>query len=496
VQLKELVSLGAIDAETDFRPDFFVPSTSWDRVRRREAPIAVGRKGTGKTALRFALTKETEKSPNVLTTPLTFRDYPWAAHHLIFDETVGGRSRYQETWIFLVLVELAKLRVGVDQRPPNSDEARQVMEAVEEFLKQNWGEVAFDHRETFRKDHFAVSKKTLSPGGAGFQLGQMEWAKVDRAQLGNLLSRMNRWLKSALERIIEPDSEYFVVFDELDLDFQRGSEPYHDSMVGLVLACQHVYLWAKENGLPATPVLLMRDDIYADLAFPDKNKITTNLVEEIQWNDGTSGANALKSVIDRRIAVLLEQDVPDPWTLLFDEEVMRGTQHKYSHMVQRTYLRPRDLIYFANECIEQARRQGRIVDGTRIMNEDVTAARTPFSTYMRRELDDEIRAHYQEWQSWLEVLRRIGKMVFERDDFDQECERSPELLNGTEKGEVLEALYRFGVIGFARYGGSGRGGTQEYWSFRDGTITFDPHAPYFKVHQGLKETLDLKERKE
>lgn len=53
--LHQLESYGAIDAETDFRPEFFVPSTTWQRVLEMHHPIVVGRKGTGKTAVRLAL---------------------------------------------------------------------------------------------------------------------------------------------------------------------------------------------------------------------------------------------------------------------------------------------------------------------------------------------------------------------------------------------------------------------------------------------------------
>ena len=40
--LSSISSLGTIDADTDFQVDFFVPSTSWESVRRREKPIAIG----------------------------------------------------------------------------------------------------------------------------------------------------------------------------------------------------------------------------------------------------------------------------------------------------------------------------------------------------------------------------------------------------------------------------------------------------------------------
>jgi hypothetical protein len=120
------------------------------------------------------------------------------------------------------------------------------------------------------------------------------------------------------------------------------------------------------------PVVLLRDGIYGLLQFPDKNKISLGLVETIQWNADFDGPNALKTVADTRIRVLL--DLPgstaDAWSVAFDEEVMRGTQHKYLHMAQRTYLRPRDLIQFGNLCLEVARK--RVADRPRTRTASLT----------------------------------------------------------------------------------------------------------------------------
>jgi hypothetical protein len=75
------------------------------------------------------------------------------------------------------------------------------------------------------------------------------------------------------------------------------------------------------------------------------------------------------------------------------------------------------------------------------------------------------------------------------------CGQARELAGQVPAGEILDALYSFSIIGFGRRGGSGRGGTDEYWRYRNPEVTFDAHAPYFKVHPGLKENLDLKEER-
>jgi hypothetical protein len=489
--VERLHDLGAIDAETDFRPDFFIPSSSWSRVRERERPIVVGRKGTGKTALRKALLNESTSNPLLFATDLAFRDYPWNAHNEVFDSAVGATSRFLETWHFLMLIELVKQAVGENQAPPRDREAA---DALGDFVRTNWGSLAFDYKDTFRTESYHVTGR-FEPSLLGTKLGGAEWSRVERNRLGDSLSAMNKWLREALVRTLLPDGEYFLVFDELDLDFSPANEPYHGSIVGLLLAAQQLYLWSQEKGTRVTPVVLLRDDIYNRLTFPDKNKLTTNLVETLQWTPAFDGPDSLKTMADTRIRVLLETTAADPWAEVFEEQEMRGTQHKYSHMVQRTYLRPRDLIQFVNLCLVEARsrRQPAPDSPGRVTNDDVTRARTPYSKYLRNELADEISAHYPQWEQWTELLRRIGLTTFRRPAFADACQKASKLAAGAEPTEILEALYGFGIIGFGRIGGGGLGGTDEYWRYRDPNVAFDPEAPYFKVHPGLKEHLDLKE---
>ena len=393
-----------------------------------------------------------------------------------------------------MLIETAKAVLS-DQTPKANEKTA---DALRKFVKSNWGSTHFSHKDTFRAEEYTVTK-SFAPQAAGFGAGGVNWTKVPRKRLGDSLSAMNQWLKTALADTMNPEASYYLVFDELDLDFDPTDDDYLDSMIGLVLAAQNYFLWARSIEAKASPVVLLRDDIYDRLQFPDKNKITHSFVETIAWTSEQAGPNSLKTVVDTRIRVLLgvENVRFDPWTIVFDDEVMRGTQHKYAHMVQRTYLRPRDLIQFANLCLAATRRRTEqsSSDNDRIANEDVTSARVPYSNYLRSELADEIHAHFPEWESWLELLRRVGTLTFGPVRFLEVCERNPAMTSETEPPDILEHLYIFGIIGFARRGGAGRGGTDEYWHYRDPEVTFDSDAPYFRVHPGLKENLDLKEER-
>src|SRR4051794_20160294 len=102
--IRDIVDFGDTDAEGGFRPEYFVASSTWRKLRHGDRPLVLGRKGTGKTALRAGLRSEADVTPTLFVSELSFRDYPWNAHNAVFDVHVGPRSRYVESWRFLMLV--------------------------------------------------------------------------------------------------------------------------------------------------------------------------------------------------------------------------------------------------------------------------------------------------------------------------------------------------------------------------------------------------------
>lgn len=60
--------------------------------------------------------------------------------------------------------------------------------------------------------------------------------------------------------------------------------------------------------------------------------------------------------MERRLTEVLKSDENETvkWEDVFDEEqLMTGRQSKYNYIADRTFLRPRDIIQFTNEIINQ-----------------------------------------------------------------------------------------------------------------------------------------------
>jgi hypothetical protein len=84
-------------------------------------------------------------------------------------------------------------------------------------------------------------------------------------------------------------------------------------------------------------------------------------------------------------------------------------------------------------------------------------------------------------------------MTFDRMRFDDAFSKRSSELEGISADELLRLFYRFGIIGFVKKGGGGRGGSEVAWQYRDPKQKFDSGARNFRVHWSLKEYLDLVE---
>jgi hypothetical protein len=484
--LARIREFGRIDAESEtLLREFFIKTDAYARVEDQEHIIVIGRKGTGKTAIYEVLLERAALFANLFATGLKFRDYPWGVHEQVKDNDAAPVERYTNSWTFLMLVELSKLALSDQgQRfPVNSDQLR-AKNALEKFVTLNWGSARFEFKDIFRRNSYQFE---FNPQFAATGIGSIRQHTVARGELGSKLVEANRWLKACLELTLSPENWYYLLFDELDIGYDPSDDEYGQRLIGLLLAARDVYQWGSDCGFAVGPIVFLRSDIYDSLSFPDKNKLTRNLIEVLSWTDELTGENSLKALIDQRIRVLTESDAKDPWTEVFDEDVMRGTQHKAKHIAARTYLRPRDMIQFCNLCLAEAKR----AQEERIRNEDVVAARRSYSEYLIQELDDEIHATYPEWQRYLDVLRRLHAMRFSRDDFDGAFASLKLKKLGMSEDDTLEMLYRFGIVGFTKFGGSGYGGSSVAFSYRDERVNFDPGASNFTVHAGLKEALEL-----
>jgi hypothetical protein len=384
-----------------------------------------------------------------------------------------------------MLISLSKILLNIDQSQPWNDDALESLAALEDFVVDSYGSRDPDLRQLFSPDKELRFKTSFR-----LPFVAVEGQRLRIRDLPVHVQEVNSAMQFHVMRTMNPDHAYYICFDQLDLGFDPNQKEYSLRLIGLLLAARDLFLDARdEHKKKLSPVVFLRDDIYQDLQFEDKNKITENFMTEVEWRE-SEGTLTLKELMGSRFAeVLADGGEAVGWDDVFDESrEMPSRQTKYKHICDRTFLRPRDMIKFCNEVLI-AHKAGADQEAAKFGNAALHQARDPYSDYLLNELDDEIAKHVPDYREYLEVLKEVGSVQFTLTEFSANWRRRA-ALSQIEPAAGLASLFEFSVIGYLKPGGRG-GGSEYVWRYLDPRARFNAGAESFRVHAGFKEALDL-----
>lgn len=482
-------SLGGIDADNDeLLINCFQDHESYQHLINFRKFIILGRKGTGKTAIFRKIMKDRDCS--TFSIGHTFSDYPWHYHDKQIKIGVPDFDKYTHSWKYLIYLTLSKILLNQDQSLPFDDKSLNYLSKIENFVIDTYGT-----RDPDLTQVFTPSKKLkLKPNfeiDLGIFKGNISPERIPIEDLPTIVQEVNLNLAEYVISSLNPQNKYYIIFDQLDLGFNPTSPEYYNRLIGLLLAARDINNIAKEKGKQLGVCVFLRDDIYNSLKFEDKNKLTVGYSTFIEWD--IRGNHTLKDLIEKRLSeVLRDGEEIITWESVFEEtQLMTGKQSKYNYIIDRTFLRPRDIIQFCNEIIEQHKLNANRT--VKIYNSEIYSAKEEYSKYFLNELDDEIHKHVPDYEDILEVFKSIGYYQFDLDDFVKKYN----IRKGTTNDQInaiksLKSLFEFSIVGYYRAGGGGFGGAEYVFKYKNLNSKFDENARSFRIHPGLLETLSLK----
>jgi len=368
---------------------------------------------------------------------LTLQEYPWEVHKRVGDAGFPAELAYVSSWKYVLWVLLAKKALSFDEparyRLVDPVFWRMIFNAncryLRRFLRRNYGTVSPSFAELIADRAGRVREIKVK----GFQVKAD--ADVDPTQrLVHSINFLNRALQDHILVILPHKKRYYLLFDQLDLGWDNTEET-KQLLIGLILAARDVVRAAEKAGRRIRVVLFLRSDIYESLRFEDKNKLSPSIVE-LRWDK-----RRLQQLVSRRI----EASAGGTWGDVFTEKPMEG-KSQLDYIVERTMLRPRDMIQFCICAQGAALRLGQEV----IDNESIREACLPYSDYMRKEIQDECKAAGVDVDDLLMVLQEIGRERFDQRQFGRACRTQ----GVSDSKAALQQLIDLSVVGLCR-GGSG-----------------------------------------
>lgn len=481
MDIRKIPTFGAVAAEDEPVLNYFVETSAVKEIADGDKFLVLGRKGSGKTAL-FRYFNE-KKQDNIVSIALNLRGYPWAMHAKRADSDVDESERYEASWKYLIVLEFARLVAqNLTGASKWTDEAKNLLE----FFKLNYGGINVNLGDFLRPPKLALSKASFEPQLLGAKLGAITLERGTHE--GGLARELNLLTDLILKNATylskrEGIDKVLIHFDELDQGMTKFDFARQQMLTGLVLASRAVNREAASDSVQLKSVIYLRTDLWNQINFSDKNKITNTATLDISWSE-----DSLLRVINSRVRSFENFD----WDDLHDSALMRGRQKKFSYIVARTFLRPRDVISFLNILLSKTKERLNSTGGpTLFTNKDIVDSRREYSTYLRLELQDEIAPHWNEWEDALKAISKIGLLSFARSSFEREYPNFKSVSNTRNFDHALEVLYEYSVLG--AYRASGYGGKKWVFRYSEPGEAWDSSGSTFKVHLGLKEHLALKE---
>ena len=481
MDIRSIRSFGAVAAEDEPILNYFVETSAIDEISNGDKYLVLGRKGSGKTALVRYFNERSQT--NLVSVALNLRGYPWALHAKRADIEVDDSEKYEASWRYFIVVEFALL---VAKKLTAASKWTEQAKNLTEFFKVNYGGLDVGLADFLRPPKLRLSKTTFEPQLFGNKLGSITLERDTGA--GGLAAELNLLTDLILENAMylcgrEGIGKILIHFDELDQGLSQFDSARQQLLTGLILAARSVNRNAKKSAVEFKVVVYLRTDLWDEINFSDKNKINSTSVLDISWDEAS-----LLKVVNSRISSLGGTD----WEALHDGQMMRGRQRKFAYIIARSFLRPRDIISFLNILLSKAKLRIDTVGGeTVFINKDVIESKLEYSTYLKRELHDEISPHWGSWEEALRVISKIGLLSFARTTFESRYSEKSDVYGGVGYEQALQTLYEYSVLG--TYKVSGYGGTKWIYRYAQPAETWDSTGTLYKVHLGLKEYLALKE---
>ncbi len=477
-------NFGDISAEDDAVLEYFIETENVDKVKNSGKCLILGRKGSGKTAI-VRYFSESNISDSVTSKALNLRLYPWKVHAALIDDGVSNTEAYVASWRYFICVQIASI---ILQNPKENTKDRT---ELKEFFEKNYGSVNPGLQEIMKISSLSFDGISFAPSVLGNQLGSITFGRKNK-RFGTEINAITDAIYLCCMRIakLEKHDGIFLHFDELDRGLQKIDDDRKNLLIGLVIAAKEIQKLSSKDETKFVPIIYLRTDIWNELSFSDKNKITRSSSLVLEWDKET-----LLDLINARIKKIIGSEFS--WNEITNDQLMRGSQSKWNHVIARTLLRPRDVIQFCNAIAKtsQKRIKKEKIDGKEpdlmINNEDIVSARTDYSKYLKEELDDEINNHWVCWSEALLACSEIATETFDKEEFTKSYEKIKTANNPVKTDEALRLLHRFSVIGYERR--SGYGGSGWAFAYNQPDSSWDNKSTRFKVHSGLKEFARLKE---
>lgn len=454
--------------------EYFVTSDSFARLRSKSKAIAIGRKGSGKSALRRKLHEEFAAQPDTVVVNLSpkYNSIRSILNDTELAKNFGQEVFFQHTWLRQILLDCL-CAIGHSARGTYASGSMEFARSVANDLQRTSKDLVENISDVLNR----IRVKAGSIGELGLAV-EKELRNVADADA----------LEFHVKELCKSGAKFVVLVDDLDLGWDN-SETANSMLLGLLAATS--YLGGACAGFYSC--IFLREDVYALLISKTQHSDKYRNVERIRWEKDN-----LISVINQRINYnRRQQGLPVagyPFYEVFPGTV--GTSNTDNWMIERTLSRPRELLQLARYYSES-------VEGE---NPDDEVLKSSEANYSSWKLDDLCTEYSNQYPGLIHVFSYWKTKFFRykyhltRSELDEMAlsimadvalneSWFNDIAENVDVERLLRVLYEIGFIGDFVLGG--QGGSKTFYSYAD---RHEPRFEEVQVHPCFRKAVNTVER--
>jgi nucleoside 2-deoxyribosyltransferase len=373
--LLESLDLGDVAAENEIVAlnTYFVQTAQYAEALRGYARLVVGRKGSGKTAIFYAIRDSFRKRRSHLILDLKPEGHQFTKlREVVLSKLTPGLQEHTMVafWNYILLCELAQKIRDHEYSYAERDARRKVrydaLMSVYQRLVPATEPGDFSERLLRQVDRLSARFDKAKTPTANNEITET----LFRGEI--------RDLGDVLADYLEEKEHVWVLVDNLDKSWPTRGASTEDILIlrALLEATRKIQRQLEQRDVICHALVFLRNDIYEHLVHDtsDKGKDTAIVVD---WPD----PDVLKELVARRVRANTELtgSFDDLWPQLATPNV--GVQDSFGYVVSHTLMRPRDLLNFLHRAVEVAvnRRHAKIQEddfrtAQRLYSEDLLLA--------------------------------------------------------------------------------------------------------------------------
>lgn len=453
---------------------YFVQSTAFQRLREKQKSIVVGRKGSGKSAVRKKLEQvfSADTSTHVVNLSPKFNSIRNILNDKDISSGFGQEIFFQHTWIRQILLDCLCV-VGHGAKGRYAKESLEFARNVSTQLNRTSKDLVENISDVLTKIKAKVGD--LGEFGLALERELRNVADVDA-------------LEHHFHAIANDGAKFVVLVDDLDLGW-NNSDTANNLLLGLLSGVNYLSSLNRNVFL----CVFLREDVYSILITKTQHSDKYRNVERLRWEK-----TDLMAILGERINFNRERNglakLPAPLYSVFPQTV--GTSNTDNWLYERTLGRPRELIQLARYYTES-------VESPDPSDEMLKASEQGYSQW---KLDDLCAEYSNQYPGLVDIFAHWktnffrSKYHLKRGEIDEmllkvllSVELNAPWFNAiaasTDVPQFLQVLYEVGFIGDFVLGGEG--GSKTVYSYQG---RHEPRFEEVQIHPCFRRAVGTVER--